>query len=91
MGELEIQYCPICRKNPLPPEQILCPDCQADNPYNLLGGYSPTKTIHGELKKIGEYKDQISSLQRRLRSAGLIIIVLSITVAVLVVANWGFK
>ena len=76
MSQEEVHYCPICRKNPLPPEQILCPDCQADNPYNLLGGYSPTKKIYDELTKIGEYKDKITTLQKQLTFAGVLILLL---------------
>ena len=72
----DIQYCPICRKNELEPEQILCSSCKSDNPYNLLGGYSPTKKIHDELNKIGEYKDEIASLRKQLTVAGMLILTL---------------
>jgi len=76
MSQQEVQYCPICRKNALEPEQILCSTCKADNPYNLLGGYSPTKKIHDELNKIAAYKDEISSLQKQLTFAGILILTL---------------
>lgn len=77
MGKVEIQYCPICRKNELELDQILCSVCKADNPYNLLGGYSPTKKIYDELNKIGEYKDQISKLESQLKFASVLVLLLS--------------
>ena len=76
MSQPAVQYCPICRKGVLESEQILCADCKADNPYNLLGGYSPTKKIHDELNKIGEYKDEMIALQKQLKLAGAVILVL---------------
>ncbi|MBL4753514.1 MAG: hypothetical protein JKY52_07990 [Flavobacteriales bacterium] len=90
MSQEEVQYCPICRKNVLEPAQILCTSCKSDNPYNLLGGYSPTKKIHDELHKIGQYKDEISVLEKKLRSAGIIIVILSVGIAALAVLHVFF-
>jgi len=77
MSQQEVQYCPICRKNALEPEQILCSTCKADNPYNLLGGYSPTKKIYDELNKVGEYKDQISKLESLLKFTSVLVLLLA--------------
>ena len=87
MGDQQVQYCPICRKTVLEPEQILCPKCKADNPYNLLGGMSPTMNIHEELNKIGEYKDEIAGLHKRLKVFGRVIIILILTIAALAAVN----
>ena len=77
MGKEEIQYCPICRKNELEQDQILCTECKSDNPYNLLGGYSPTKKIYDELNKVGEYKDQISKLETQLKFTSVLVLLLA--------------
>ncbi len=67
--------CPICRKDTRTADQIICAECKEKNPYNLLGGYSTTKSISEELKKVAPYEALIDK-QKKLLKAALAAIVL---------------
>jgi len=88
VSDQQVQYCPICREGVLEPDQILCASCKTDNPYNLLGGVSPTVKIHEELNKVGEYKDEIARLKKRLNAFTRVIIILVVTIAALALVNF---
>ena len=87
---LENPLCPICRKKVVQKDQIICTDCKASNPYNALGGYSPTFKIHEELTKIGGYKDEITRLGKRLKIYERVVIILLVTIAALAAVNIFF-
>jgi nucleoid-associated protein YgaU len=71
-------FCPVCRKDTRKDDQIICSDCKANNPYNLLGGYSTTKSISEELKKIGPYEEQIKQQKKQFKIALTVMAILSI-------------
>jgi len=81
--------CPICRKDSRTANQIICADCKEKNPYNLLGGYSSTKSISEELKKVGPYEEQIKKQKKILRGALAAIVVLFLGLILSLVLRGG--
>lgn len=81
--------CPICRKDTRTGDQIICADCKEKNPYNLLGGYSTTKSISEELKKVGLYEDLINRQKKLLKAALAAIILLLIGLILSLVLRGG--